>query len=95
MSITNLQNFYHIAGKIHEVVEDTRDVKIYAPNNSYLGNFTGYTSRPTYKSNGHVCIQNEGYNLWIDGCANALYIPGFGIKIINDLILCNPNPQDT
>ena len=58
---------------------------IYDKNNKLIGTYTGFSSRPTATSAGHIEISTPGGNLWISG--EAVYIEGMGIKLISDMIV--------
>ena len=93
MSInTKRKRLYYLASGLYKHFEDRDDVKniqVFSQDNEYLGNFTGFTSRPTYKSNGHMNIIKDNINYWIDG--EGVYIPGFGIKMVSEVIFENKN----
>ena len=58
---------------------------IYDKNNNFIGTYTGWASRPTASSNGHIEISTPEGNLCISGA--AVYIEGMGIKLISDMIV--------
>ena len=58
---------------------------IYDKNNNFIGTYTGWASRPTANSNGHIEISTPEGNLWISG--GAIYIEGMGIKLVTDMII--------
>lgn len=58
---------------------------IYDKHNNMIGIYTGFSSRPTATSNGHIEISTPEGNLWISG--EAIYIEGMGIKLVSDMIV--------
>ena len=58
---------------------------IYDKHNNMIGTYTGFSSRPTATSNGHIEISTPEGNLWISG--EAIYIEGMGIKLVSDMIV--------
>jgi hypothetical protein len=58
---------------------------IYDKNNKFIGTYTGWSSRPTANSDGHIEISTPEGNLWVRG--EAIYIEGMGIKLVTDLIV--------
>lgn len=69
-----------------EIVYLVRFIKageiIYDKNGVILGEFTGYNTRPTYKSNGSIEIKRDNKNMWVSG--KAVYIPCMGLKFTED-----------
>lgn len=58
---------------------------IYDKHNNMIGTYTGFSSRSTATSNGHIEISTPEGNLWISG--EAIYIEGMGIKLVSDMIV--------
>ncbi len=58
---------------------------IYDKHNNKVGTYTGFSSKPTARSDGHIEISTPEGNLWISG--EAIYIEGMGIKLVSDMIV--------
>ena len=58
---------------------------IYDKHNNMIGTYTGFSSRSTATSSGHIEISTPEGNLWISG--EAIYIEGMGIKLVSDMIV--------
>ena len=57
---------------------------IYDKNNKLIGTYTGFSSRPTATSDGHIEISTLEGNFWIRG--EGVYIEGMGIKLVSDIL---------
>ena len=65
---------------------------VYDKNGKIIGYYTGYTLRPTYKSNGGMQIKlkensmlrqrENSENIWISG--ECVFIHGFGVKFVEN-----------
>lgn len=57
---------------------------VYDKNGKIIGYYTGYTLRPTYKSNGGMEIKLKENNeiIWISG--ECVFIHGLGVKFVEN-----------
>ena len=57
---------------------------VYDKNGKIIGYYTGYTLRPTYKSNGgmEIKLKENNENIWISG--ECVFIHGFGVKFVEN-----------
>ena len=76
----------HQAKQLYYVINDYNNEKVYDKDGSIIGEFTGYKSRPTYKSNGRIQIKKPtGECIWIE--ALSVNIEGLGVKCVEDYVV--------
>ena len=71
------------AKQLYYVIDDYENEEVYDKDGVIIGKFTGYKSRPTYKSNGRIeIVKPTGGCIWIE--ALSVRIQGLGVKCIED-----------
>ena len=78
MSLILPQNLYNIVPRI------CNSRSVYDKENNFIGMYTGFSSRPTATSDGHIEISTLEGNFWIRG--EGVYIEGMGIKLVSDIL---------
>jgi hypothetical protein len=74
------------AKQLYYVIDDYKKDKVYDKDGNIIGKFTGYKSRPTYKSNGHIeVVKDNGECIWIESL--SVNIPGLGVKCVEDYLV--------
>ena len=58
---------------------------VYDRHNKFIGTYTGYSSRPTATSDGHIQMSTPEGSLWIRG--EGIYLEGMGIKLVTEIIV--------
>ena len=75
------------AKQLYYVIDDYNNNKVYDKDGILIGQFTGYKSRPTYKSNGRIeVVKPTGECIWIEGL--SVSIAGIGVKCVEDYVVC-------
>ena len=75
------------ARQLYYVIDDYENENIYDKDGVIIGEFTGYKTKPTYKSNGRIEVKKlTGECMWIE--ALSVRIAGLGVKCIEDYVVC-------
>ena len=71
------------AKQLYYVIDDYENENVYDKDGVIIGEFTGYKSSPTYKSNGRIQVRKvTGEYMWIE--ALSVRIAGMGVKCVED-----------